>query len=309
MKANVQACADQKEIARLQGREALRLSIVHRIFLRKGFVDHRTPPSFVDALAADEALTQKTQENAAAAAVAATAAVVTAALAAQDGDAQKERKIKHGLKMVAPRCWNSRYDQHVTNALAWFTGVKMYHKNQTQTTGESLFSVAYNLLTGHLQEWAAEAALDFLHNNEDNLADMPNAEFEQRFISAWGMQVRDSAHLARTQLFAGEVVQGTKTLEIYCREFRLAVAKTRDMQELDKIAVFIKGLKPEMVVLCAVDYDGKPWTSMEKCLDFAHGADTRLSAQTMMHNQKDKPGTTWLSTPMEDKKNGKQPFQ
>ena len=75
------------------------------------------------------------------------------------------------------------------------------------------------------------------------------------------MQVRDSAHLARTQLFAGEVVQGTKTLEIYCREFRLAVAKTRDMQELDKIAFFIKGLKPEMAVLCAVDYDGKPWRS------------------------------------------------
>ena len=60
---------------------------------------------------------------------------MTAALAAQDGDAQKERKIKHGLKMVARRCWNGRYDQHVTNALAWFIGVKMYHKNQTQTTG------------------------------------------------------------------------------------------------------------------------------------------------------------------------------
>ena len=41
VKADVQACPDQ------QGREALRLSIVHRFFLRKGFVDHRTPPSSV----------------------------------------------------------------------------------------------------------------------------------------------------------------------------------------------------------------------------------------------------------------------
>ena len=76
-------------------------------------------------------------------------------------------------------------------------------------------------------------------------------------------------------------------VDAFSRAIRIA-----DMQELDKIAFFIKGLKPEMAMLCAVDYDGKPWTSMEKCLDFAHGADTRLSAQTMMHNQKDKPRTT-----------------
>ena len=48
------------------------------------------------------------------------------------------------------------------------------------------------------------------------------------------------------------------------------------MAELDKIAWFIHGLKPELRTMCAVDSMGIPWTSFKPLLNYAVGAELRL---------------------------------
>ena len=105
---------------------------------------------------------------------------------------------------------------------------------------------------------------------------MPNELFCSRFTDVWGKEVKNVAHVARTQLFAGEIVQKTCTMSKYTKQFRATAYKVGDMQEADRISFYIQGLKPEIRVMCAVDCFGKPWESLEKCIDFAHGCEMRL---------------------------------
>ena len=93
---------------------------------------------------------------------------------------------------------------------------------------------------------------------------MPNELFCSRFTDVWGKEVKNVAHVARTQLFAGEIVQKTCTMSKYTKQFRATAYKVGDMQEADRISFYIQGLKPEIRVMCAVDCFGKPWESLEK---------------------------------------------
>ena len=90
----------------------------------------------------------------------------------------------------------------------------------------------------------------FLKETNQDKGYMPNELFCSRFTDVWGKEVRNVAHVARTQLFVGEIVQKTCTVSEYTKQFRGTAYKVGDMQEADIILLHTRPLAGDQGHVC-----------------------------------------------------------
>ena len=111
------------------------------------------------------------------------------------------------------------------------------------------------------------------------------AVFRERFCK----QVIYKPHHARNKLISGHVFQRhNQDVQTYHQHFKHVTDQATSMAELDKIAWFIHGLKPELRSMCVVDSMGIPWTSFKPLLNYAVGAEMRLQQTNHVQSRPNK---------------------
>ena len=92
------------------------------------------------------------------------------------------------------------------NWMPFLTQVKVKVTRNTKGEAPSAWETVLMNSTDTGAEWLVDENERFLKETNQDKGYMPNRLFCSRFTDVWDTEVRNVAHVARTQLFAGEIV-------------------------------------------------------------------------------------------------------
>jgi len=91
------------------------------------------------------------------------------------------------------------------------------------------------------------------------------------FLELVGKNIFNPTHDATTKLLRGDIKQGSQTVLEYGMRMRVAVHQAVSMPGMAVCELFIRGLRPELINVCARTEAGLVWEDLNGCIAYANG--------------------------------------
>lgn len=187
--------------------------------------------------------------------------------AAPAGQTQTQSRPHRAPRLPEPPKFSGKPSREITCTKTWWNSLVLYLS--TVHGSDKFVEYMPFFLTGTAQEWAA----NLYQQGSDKLTE---EGLRKEFLQLFGTAQRETVHEARTKLHKLEFAQEQgEAVARYVQRFRDLMRQAGEMAEIDRLCWFLQGLGPHMRKACATDFEGKEWKSLEACIEFALGQETR----------------------------------
>jgi hypothetical protein len=129
-------------------------------------------------------------------------------------------------------------------------------------------------LQGKALEWYHMLSRSYQAMNRQ----LTQVELRTQFLRSYDPDTRNEQRDARSQLHNGSCTMlKYPTVPQYTQEFLHLCRQAADLSVTDQIVWFIEGLSNPLKEMCVVDANGRDWVSLEELMDYANGAEQKLT--------------------------------
>ncbi len=175
---------------------------------------------------------------------------------------------KPRVKLPEPAKFHGMLDKHVTCTQTWFDAYVEYCKACGIDPVQNF--IFYTM--GVAQEWVTL----YMREAAENGKALTVADLRTDFLSQYDDMHKHTAERARERLHAGEHHQQSgQSVNAYTQNFKLIVRDATHMLQMDKVQLYLTGLRATLRRACLRDATGKPRQALEPLNEYARGMEER----------------------------------